>query len=140
MNKHMKKDEPERTNCDVCNGSMERGYSSRYSSDGKLLRCMCFTCSRAATCAEYHRTGVLTTALVQDARLDTPWRGEPYQKNYTTDRVLASAKTIGKAIAAFEREVWFAGGMERLTARSPTSGMSAQRDGVQILTDRKSVV
>src|SRR5271154_1720649 len=123
-------DEP--TNCQTCNASLERGYSSRYRGD-KLISVICFGCDRKETMQNYLKTKVLTTRLIEDNEMQLyRFDDNNYQDKKTfppeelkTRLEIRSAyqKIVGK-IEEFERKVWFSG-VQGTVKFSKVKGVSA---------------
>lgn len=120
------------TNCQNCNASLERGYSSRYQGN-KLVSAICFTCARDETMAEYVESKILTTRLIEDNEMQLYRFDEPeyqYRKTFPPEElktrleIRAAYQRIASLIEEFESNVWFKG-LQGMVKTSKVKGVSA---------------
>lgn len=143
---------PEPTNCQICDASLDNGYCYQYEGD-KIVRATCHKCDRKETFELYKKDKRLTSRLMMDNMM----------KMYDVDRDLYYAKDesvfeklrvganedfnhridialsghrINKLIKEFESEVWFKG-VQDMVLGTRERGVSAHlktHDNFRVLT------
>lgn len=132
---------PESTNCDVCNASLDNGYSYHYKGD-KLVKALCFTCDQQETFNLYIQNKRLNTRLI----LDNSLKLYRLNKNYDVDDeilekmkngadeilshridIAQATNNLKKKIKEFEMEVWFKG-LQNMVLGTNKRGISAKTD------------
>lgn len=133
---------PEPTNCDVCQASLDNGYSFQYKGD-KLVRTLCFKCDRMETFDLYKKDKRLSMRLVMDnnmklwdinrellydpekeSLLEAMRIGAGEELNHRIDIGMATAR-ISKKIKEWEAAVWFQG-LQDMVLGTNERGVSAK--------------
>jgi hypothetical protein len=114
------------SNCDRCDESLERGYSTR----GKMeddqwieLETVCFTCDKAEKLEKYQENGRLRTSLIMDAVLANC--GNRSDVRYAD--INAANDRLSDKIHEFEDKVWM-NGMKKIVTDCRVHGMSSPVD------------
>lgn len=126
------------SNCDRCDESLERGYSTRGRMEDDTyveLETICFVCDKVEKLEKYQETGRLRTSLIMDAVLaNLDHRNDPKYAD-----VCASNDRLNDKIHEFEDKVWM-NGMKKIVTDCRVHGMSAtieaklDGDDIKVLT------
>lgn len=111
------------TTCDRCNRET-RAYVEKHQND-RVVQTLCQHCDDVELQTIYQQTGKLSSRLMTNIALNV------YERSEWVNRVQSQIDLMNAAVADFEREVWYGGGLQSYAQRSDTKGHTMKTPSVQ---------
>lgn len=123
--------ETTKTQCDRCQGSIERGYNGRFKAGNKGSEpdeVICFACDKVERWDKYKQDERLGTRLLMDATMAA------LDMDYSMRVVFEKTIRLGVLVKRFHARVWLARGLYKYLNESKWSGHSGKAGSIKILT------